>query len=161
MREILQTLSFSKIVPPFVGVPFKKYVEDIPGVHGEVHANLCPDPFCSLGGEWEQTHKLTDRHTFLLYTYRPPKGSSSELCAKNIHPNESILPLLGSRGEEEIHGAEILVAQRRSVLAQAVSFLPTAKPSGPRTVSVVVLILVAGESSLLIVSISSLSSNFS
>ncbi len=50
-------------MPPLVGVPPKKYVEDIPMVQGEVHAKFSPDPSSSLGGEWRQTNKQTDRQT--------------------------------------------------------------------------------------------------
>ncbi len=32
-------------------------------VQGEVHANFGPDPSSSLGGEWRQTNKQTDRQT--------------------------------------------------------------------------------------------------
>ena len=53
-------------------VPPKKYVEDIPRVQGEVHANFGPDPSSSLGGELEtnkQTDRQTDRQTDLSVLY--------------------------------------------------------------------------------------------
>ncbi len=59
-------------MPPLVGVPPKKYVEDIPMVQGEVHAKFGSDPSSSLGGEWRQTNKQTNKQTdtFLLYIDR-------------------------------------------------------------------------------------------
>ena len=56
-------------MPPLVGVPPKKYVEDIPMVQGEVHAKFSPDPSSSLGGEWRQTNKQTDRQTDTPFCY--------------------------------------------------------------------------------------------
>ncbi len=53
-----------------MGVPQKKYVEDIPKVQGGVHANFGEDPSSSLGEEWQQTDRQTDRHTFLFYIKR-------------------------------------------------------------------------------------------
>ncbi len=52
-------------MPPLVGVPPQKYVEDIPGVHGEVHAKFGLDPSSSLGGERRQTNRQT--HLSVLY----------------------------------------------------------------------------------------------
>ncbi len=43
-----------------VGVPPKKYMEDIHRVQGEVHVNFDPDLSSSLEGEWRQTNKQTD-----------------------------------------------------------------------------------------------------
>ncbi len=67
MRERFHFLSFSKIIPPLVGVPPKKYVEDIPEVQWEVHAKFGLDPSSSLGGEWRQTNKQTDTPFCFLY----------------------------------------------------------------------------------------------
>ena len=36
-------------------------------VQGEVHAKFGPDPSSSLGEEWRQTKRQTDRHTFPFY----------------------------------------------------------------------------------------------
>ncbi len=33
-------------------------------VQGEVHAKFGPDPFSSLGGEWRQKNRQTDRQTY-------------------------------------------------------------------------------------------------
>ncbi len=52
-----------------VWVPPKKYLEDIPRVQGEVHAKFGPDLSSSLGGEWRQTNKQTDRQTHLSVLY--------------------------------------------------------------------------------------------
>ncbi len=52
-----------------MGVPPKKYVEDIPMVKGEVHAKFGPDLSSSLGGEWRQTNKQTDRQTDTPFCY--------------------------------------------------------------------------------------------
>ncbi len=50
-----------------MGVPPKKYVEDIPRVQGEVHAKFGPDPSSSLGGEWQQTDRQTDTPFCFIY----------------------------------------------------------------------------------------------
>ena len=56
-------MSFSRFIPPLVGVPPQKNVEDIPMVQGEVHAKFCPDSSSSLGGKWRQTNKQMNRQT--------------------------------------------------------------------------------------------------
>ncbi len=39
-----------------------------------VHAKFGLDPSSSLGGEWRQTNKQTDRHTFLFLPAAKPTG---------------------------------------------------------------------------------------
>ncbi len=70
MGESFQTFEFFQNYTPLVGVPPKKYVEDIHRVQGAIHAKVGPDPSSSLGGEWQQTDRQTDRPTFLFYIYR-------------------------------------------------------------------------------------------
>ena len=52
-------------------------------VQGEVHAKFGPDPSSSLGEEWRQTKRQTDRHTFPFYMCLDFfTRKSSNLCCK-------------------------------------------------------------------------------
>ncbi len=58
--ESFQSFEFFQNYTPLMGVPPKKYVEDIRMVQGEVHAKFGSDPSSSLGGDWQQTDRQTD-----------------------------------------------------------------------------------------------------
>ncbi len=49
---------------------------------------------CVWHGRLKPTNEIEGVHALKIAEHPPPKGSSSELCAKNINPNESILPSL-------------------------------------------------------------------
>ncbi len=57
-------------------------------VLGEVHANFGPDPSSSMGGEWRQTNKQTDRQTdapfCFIYVYINGLARFAVTLSKNI-----------------------------------------------------------------------------
>ncbi len=55
-------------------------------VEGEVHAKLGPDPSSSLGGEWRQTNKQTDRQTDTPFCFIYIDGFF-DISQVRIHPS--------------------------------------------------------------------------
>ncbi len=102
-------MSFYKIVPPLVGVPPKKYVEDIPRVQGEVHAKLGPDPSSSVGGEWRQTNKQTNTPFCFIYIDYPTVTLGP---SERVHPlHHAVAPPVGRPLRDIRHGRLLLEVQ--------------------------------------------------
>ncbi len=97
--ESLDLFSFSKIVPPLVGVNPKKYFEVTQRDQREAHAKFSWNPSSGLASKSEQTNKQTDRQaSFILYRLMNYYTFSDIFPVRPKHPWASNGHIGGDRG---------------------------------------------------------------